>query len=239
MSLPKIAIIGGSKDAIDLALALDRADVCLFSTQSYPTPKGICTRPYNDKALWKAELTEYDAVIAAPHPFAFPRLEAVKHVGIPTLALHRPEWTAGSLDNWKTVDDTHAATLALQQSGAQKPLLTLGRERLAAFIAMEAPQLIVRCRTKPGPDIGPRGEVVYQPGPFTVQQEVEYLCETGVDCIIVHNAGGQGGWPKLQAARELNIPVILIKRPAINWPHEAQDVAGALNWLRQSVGLDV
>lgn len=238
---PKLAIIGGSKEAIDLALALQGAkiDVCLFETQSYPSPSGINAKPYPPDNAWNDALKTMDAVIIAPHPFAFSGLENLNDMNIPSICLLRPEWVAGDRDNWISVPDAITAAIALTKIGASKPLLAVGRDRLEAFLDMESPELIVRCRNKPEPNLQGRGIVVFQPGPFTVAQENSYLSNTGIDCIVVHNAGGQGGWPKLEAARDLNIPVIMFDRPSLPFKTCVDSVDQVINWLRHSVSLDL
>lgn len=237
----KLAIIGGSKEAVDLAdhLIATGKDFVFYGTRNYPTPSGITPVYYDRKTDWAKALIGFDAVVVAPHPFAFSQLDTLRTLQIPTLALIRPEWQPDVADNWTILPDSTSAASALHRSGAQKPLLALGRERLRPFLALSSPQLIVRCRNKPLPDMGARGVVLFQPGPFTVEQERQFLRENQIDCIVVHNAGGQGGWPKLEAARTESIPVLLIARPEIEWDTAVEDVAGAIHWLRHCDALDL
>ena len=238
---PRIAIIGGSKEAVDLARALAErgAGYCLFETPFYPSPDGLETQRYDDGSDWAALLSDFDALVFAPHPFAFSLLDKLKNLPIPTVALLRKAWAPTPADNWLMVETCEAAAETLQSLGASRPLLALGRERLAPFIALQAPELLVRCRNLPRPDLKGRGRVEYMTGPFTVDQEIAYLQQHGIDCIIVHNAGGQGGWPKLEAARRLSIPVIMVDRPQTGLAERVETPGAAQNWLRQTVGLDV
>jgi len=238
---PRIAIIGGSKEAIDLARIMEhsKARYCLFETPFYPSPKGIATQQYNDSSDWSDLLCNFDVVVFAPHPFAFDLLKNLRKVTVPMLALLRPVWVAGPQDRWQMVPDAETAAQALRDSGAQMPLLALGRERLAPFIALPSPQLLVRCRNLPLPDLQGRGQVERLSGPVTTSDEIAYMQERGVDCIVVHNAGGRGGWPKLEAARHLGIPVIMIDRPAIELPEQVTTPEVAISWLRHRAGLDV
>ncbi len=238
---PRIAIIGGSKEAIDLARDLARSGIryCLFETLYYPSPQGLETRRYGPDSDWNRMLDGFDALVFAPHPFAFSLFAQIENLRLPVLALLREPWTPEPADNWSMVADARAAARALLQSGAQAPLLALGRERLQPFIDLAGPPLLVRCRTLPKPDLQGRGQVEYMTGPFTVAEETAYLQLHGIDCIVVHNAGGQGGWPKLAAARELSIPVIMIERPHPALPERAETPQQARAWLRQTVGLDL
>ena len=236
-----IAIIGGSKEAIDLARGFERSGIryCLFETPYYPSPHGLVTRRYGADSDWHRMLDGFDALVFAPHPFAFSLFGLVENLSLLVLALLRAPWTPEPADNWLMVADAPAAARALLQSGAQAPLLALGRERLQPFIDLAGPPLLVRCRTLPKPALQGRGRVEYMTGPFTAAEEITYLQAHGTDCIVVHNAGGQGGWPKLAAARELSIPVIMIERPHIALPERAETPQQARAWLRQRVGLDL
>ncbi len=238
-SPPRIAIIGGSKEAVDLARALQGADVCLFETPYYPSPKGIKTQVYDANTDWAQALQGFNALVFAPHPFAFDVFERIRDTSLPHVALLRPPWQPGEGDDWTLLESGTAAAQYLQSCGAKRALLAIGRERLVPFLQTSGPDLRIRCRNLPEPDVGRRGTVEYMTGPFSVEQERRYLQDNAIDCIVVHNAGGFGGWPKLQAARELQIPVIMIDRPPVDWPAIVETPQQAIAWLRQSAGLDL
>ena len=234
---PKIAIIGGSKEANDLALVLGRTkqDFCLFVTSTYRAPSGLSCQEYTADTDWSVALDGFTAVVLTPHPFADVDITPE----IPVVVLCRPAWKATSQDNWTFARDATEAAALLNQSGATRPMLAVGRERLEPFLALERPNLLVRHRHNPAPDLKPNSTALFQPGPFSIEQEVAFLKREKVDCIVAHNAGGQGGWPKLGAARELGMPVILINRPKLRWKDSVEDVWATLIWLRQHVGLDL
>lgn len=234
---PKIAIIGGSKEANDLALVLERAkqDFCLFATSTYRPPRGLPCQKYTANTDWAVALDGFTAVVLAPHPFS----DIDISLEIPVIVLCRPAWKATSQDNWTFAGNATEAASLLNKSGSLRPLLAVGRERLKPFLALDAPDLLVRYRHNPAPDLKPGSAALFQPGPFSVTQEVAFLQREKIDCIVAHNAGGQGGWPKLEAARELGLPVVLISRPQLRWKNHVEDVSSTLIWLRQHVGLDV
>ena len=72
-------------------------------------------------------------------------------------------------------------------------------------------------------------------GPYDVAGEVAELSGQGIDALVVHNAGGRGGWPKLGAARVLGIPVILIERPKLPEMEMVESVEAALAWVKGRV----
>lgn len=236
---PRIAIIGGSKEAVELAHLLANTETCLFETSFYPSPKRLRTQTYTSNTDWPDVLQGFEAVVFAPHPFAFDVFDKIKAIDTPHIALLRPPWIPAAQDDWTLVSTLDAGAQALRESGVKSPLLAIGRERLDPFLTNAGPKLRVRCRNLPKPDLQGCGVVEYMTGPFSVEQERAYLQKHHIDCIVVHNAGGPGGWPKLQAAQELDIPVIMIQRGLVDWPLKVETPKQVLAWLRQDVGLDV
>ncbi len=68
--------------------------------------------------------------------------------------------------------------------------------------------------------------------PFTVESEIALFRSLEVDTLMARNLGGAPSRPKLDAAQELGLRVILIDRPAL--PDGVQvvtSVAAALDWV--------
>lgn len=235
----RIAIIGGSKEANDLAtdLTLKGVDVTVFEPANYRAPSGVQAVQYSGHANWNELLIGFDAVVIAPHPFSVVAFET--NIDIPHIRLERAPWVATENDNWTIVDSAKRAAELLSALDVQKPLIAIGRERLSPFNQRPKPDLAIRYRRHPAPDVKLGSQCFYQPGPFSVIEELTFFRDEGIDCVVAHNAGGSGGWPKLEAARELQLPVILISRPDIAHPNKVTTVLDALIWLRQHVGLDV
>ena len=53
----------------------------------------------------------------------------------------------------------------------------------------------------------------------------------GIDLVLAKDAGGTGASAKLDAARALGLPVMLIDRPAVPARREMHDVAAVLRWI--------
>ncbi len=228
----RVAIIGGSKEALELARCFDgKIEYCLFENSYYGTPDGMKAQPYDKNTNWAETLKNFSHIVLAPHPFAFQRLLNILPINIPQIALRRAGWALEP--NWHMAIGEDDAAQILTQINVKKPLLAVGRMRLKPFLTLGL-DLQIRCRTEPLPDLGDAGNAILARGPFTVQQEIDYIVGENVDCIVAHNAGGQGGWPKLAAAKETGIPVILIDRPDIDWKSVATNDE-IFAWL----GLDV
>ena len=75
------------------------------------------------------------------------------------------------------------------------------------------------------------GEFVIRRPPFTVESEVALFKALNVTHLIVKNAGGEGGRAKLDAARAVGLPVLMLDRPSIPDAHIVTSVQDALLWV--------
>ena len=234
----RVAIIGGSKEAIVIAAMLQENGIeyLLFDTKKYASPDPITSRRYTRDTDWQAALTGFDLAIIAPHPFAFDRVLIPKSVTIPQAAFCRPKWQ--TKPNWTLVPDTQTAADTLVKIGAKRPLVAIGRERLAPLLDTRIRDMQVRCKSEPLPDFNGKATPVLMRGPFTVAEEIKYMQTNAIDCVVAHNAGGEGGLPKLDAADQLNLPVILIDRAEIAWDQSFDTMTDLTGWLRTQ-GLDL
>ncbi|MFD4140330.1 cobalt-precorrin-6A reductase [Streptomyces sp. NPDC058572] len=166
-----------------------------------------------------------DRVIDATHPFAerissnAAAAAAVAHV--PLLALRRPGWVPVEGDDWRDVGSLEEAAAALDglgwghlpgRSPRGRVFLTTGRMGLAAFAG--CPQwFLVRSVDAPEPPMPARTEVLLDRGPFTVDGERELLHRHRIDVLVTKDSGAAATAPKLEAAREAGVPVVMIRRP--------------------------
>lgn len=172
-------------------------------------------------------LTEYlaghvDAVVDATHPFATlitaRAVVACERAGVPLLVVHRPGWAACDGDDWLRVPDVEAAASAVRQAvpGGEPVLLTLGRGGLPAFATDRDRHYVVRAVDPPAEEaLPPRRTVVLGRGPFTLDAERALLREHGVRMLVTKDSGGSATAPKLVAAREFGVPVVMVDRPPL------------------------
>ncbi|MNF04869.1 Precorrin-6A reductase [compost metagenome] len=62
---------------------------------------------------------------------------------------------------------------------------------------------------------GEQYEVIGARGPFSLGDERQLFARLGSDVLISKNSGSQSTEPKLQVARELGLPVLILKRPEL------------------------
>ena len=156
------------------------------------------------------------AVVDATHPFAAAMTAnaaaAASVTGVPLLRLQRPGWTAQPGDDWRWVDSPAGAAAAVE--GSAHVFLTTGRQGLAAFAGLGA-HCVVRSVDPPDPPLPARTTVVLARGPFTVEEERALMAEHRIDVVVTKDSGGPMTEAKLTAARELGIPVVLVRRPPL------------------------
>lgn len=171
-------------------------------------------------AAWLRE-HRVDALIDATHPFAgtisFNAAAAAASAHVPLLALRRPGWVASPGDDWHPVGSLEQAARVLPALG-ERVFLTTGRMGLAAFAG--APDLdrlwfLVRSVDAPEPPYPARMEVLLERGPFTLDGERELLRRHRIDVVVTKDSGGAATAPKLAAAREAGIPVVVVERPPV------------------------
>ncbi|MEF9908224.1 cobalt-precorrin-6A reductase [Streptomyces sp. P9-A2] len=168
-------------------------------------------------AAWLREY-EVDLLIDATHPFAgtisFNAARAATTTHVPLLALRRPGWVPVEGDVWHEAGSLTEAAGLLPALG-RRVFLTTGRMGLAAFAHLEDLWFLVRSVDAPGAPRPPRAEVLLDRGPFTLDGERELLRRHRIDVVVTKDSGGAATAPKLTAAREAGVPVVVVRRPPV------------------------
>jgi precorrin-6A/cobalt-precorrin-6A reductase len=182
-----------------------------------------------------------DSLIDATHPFAATisraaRLAAERTL-VPRLVLRRPPWQRHPLDRWIEVDSLAAAALLVGRVG-RRAWLTVGAGPIAAFAPATGVRFVVRLIDPPRQKLPLRFyEVVLGRGPFSVAEERHLLRCHAIDVMVSRASGGAATEAKLIAARELGLPVIMVRRPPPEPGPAALTVEAALDWLAGPGGL--
>ncbi|MEU6251206.1 cobalt-precorrin-6A reductase [Streptomyces sp. NPDC047043] len=178
-----------------------------------------------------------DALIDATHPFAgtischAARAAATAHV--PLLALRRPGWVPVEGAHWHDAGSLEEAARLLPGLG-RRIFLTTGRMGLAAFADLTDLWFLVRSVEPPEAPHPPRMEVLLDRGPFTLDGERELLGRHRIDVVVTKDSGGAATAPKLTAAREAGVPVVVVRRPAVpEGVPVVSDPEQAARWLAE------
>ncbi|WP_373635414.1 cobalt-precorrin-6A reductase [Yoonia sp. SS1-5] len=223
-----LLLLAGTGEARAIALALAGRDVIasLAGATRAPTDLGVPTRSggFDGPAGFTAFLAEHNitAVLDATHPYAA-RITARSAAicaaqDIPFLQYLRPPWTPDAGDHWTTIGAEEDAADLIPQGATV--FLGTGRQTLSRFVNLQGRRVICRQIDPPeGPFPFPGGEFLVGRPPFSVAHETALFRRLAVDYLIVKNAGGEASRTKLIAARQLNIPVLMLARPDPgDWP---------------------
>ena len=162
-----------------------------------------------------------DAVLDATHPFArgitANAAAACAATGIPLVVLRRPGWAEGPGDRWRRVPSVPAAASALPgllPGPDGRVLLTTGRGGLSAFAPVDA-AFWIRAVDPPGPPLPTRHTLLLDRGPFTLDAERALFATLRPHVLVTKDSGGDATAPKLVAAREAGVPVLVVDRPPL------------------------
>jgi precorrin-6A/cobalt-precorrin-6A reductase len=240
----RVLILGGTADANRLAQALAGArgiDAVLSyaGRTDNPTPPPIAWRVGGfggvDGLMNYLHVERIDRVVDATHPFAAQMsahaVAACEIASVPLLALERAPWQRQSGDHWIEVDDLAAAAETLGGS-PRRVFLGIGRMHLAAFAAHPQHAYLVRLVDPPRAPLPlPNAEVIVARGPFDRTSDRAMLTNFGADCVVAKNAGGDAASAKIEAARDLSLPVVMVRRPFVPPRESVESVDAVLRWL--------
>ncbi|MGY4161375.1 MULTISPECIES: cobalt-precorrin-6A reductase [unclassified Bradyrhizobium] len=236
-------ILGGTADANLLAAAIARAGIeAIYSyggRTAAPAEQPLPTRIGGFGGVnGLADYLDREAithVIDATHPFAAEMtrnaIAACAQTGTPLLALERAPWVRTSGDRWIEVADIAAAVAALPESHTNV-FLAIGRQHIAPFSAKPQHAYTLRFVDPPGETLPlPDAEIIVSRGPFTLENELEMMRERRIAWIVARNSGGTGARAKIDAARALDLPVIMITRPHLPDRPRVERVGDVMEWL--------
>jgi precorrin-6A/cobalt-precorrin-6A reductase len=174
------------------------------------------------------------AVVDATHPFAH-RISAhaaaaCARTGTPLLGLTRPPWTPGEHDTWHQAGSLQDAARLLPALG-RRAFLTTGRQGLAAFAPLDQTWFLIRCVDPPSGPLPRACEVILARGPYDAGAERALMRAHRIDVLVTKNSGGELTAGKLDAARELGIPVIMVARPPLPEVPRCESAGEAESWL--------
>jgi precorrin-6A/cobalt-precorrin-6A reductase len=240
----RILLLGGTGDARRLAARLvDWPDLTVISSLAGRTRDA--NRPAGDVRIGgfggAAGLTRYlqeaaiDAVIDATHPYAAEisanAADACMARGRPLLTLHRLPWDQQPGDRWIDVADTVQAAERLSALGP-RVFLTLGQKNLAPFAACIGCRFLVRTIEQPTSLALTNADVIVGRGPFDGAAERALMERHAITGLVSKNSGGDATYGKVEAARQLGLPVVMIARPPRAEGAVAETEEEVFTWLR-------
>lgn len=245
----RLLLLGGTLEARRIAARLAgepavSVTLSLAGRTRVPIDNGVTTRSGGFGGViglvhWLKD-HRIDAVIVATHPFAAQMAHhaqhAAAHLGLPIVRVTRPGWQRQKDDRWLECDTPQQAVALLGET-PRRVLLTFGRQQAAHFEAAPHHHYVIRSIDPIDPPLAlPHVDNLIARGPFTLEQERRLLREHAIDVLVTKHSGGEATRPKLVAAREQGIDVIMMRRPAMpDTPTvegvEDDSMARLLDWL--------
>ena len=191
-------------------------------------------RDAGDPAGLERDMARFDAVLDLGHAFDAPLRHAVADVAAalekPLARFDRPPW---SCDDPLLHAAPDVASAAARIPEGARVFAATGWASLPAFQPFPGARLMLRQthrHDRPAPfDFV---DLIYGAPPFDVAGEQKLFQDRAVDLLICRNLGGTASRPKVDAALELGLPVILIDRPALpDYGELFSDLDALTDWV--------
>ncbi|MBF0355694.1 MAG: cobalt-precorrin-6A reductase [Alphaproteobacteria bacterium] len=176
------------------------------------------------------------AVIDATHPFAAlisdHAKQACRNAGVPLACLERAPWPREAGDRW-VMAPTMAEAARLLPGLGKRVFLTIGRKELDVFKSVKDVWFLVRLIELPHHPLPPMWEIVQGRPPFSPEAEVQLMQQHGIDLLVTKASGGSATYGKIEAARNMGLPVLMIERPESGKGESLVSIDVAIDWIRR------
>jgi len=176
-------------------------------------------------------------VIDATHPFADRisrnAVEATNDTAVPLIRFERPQWEPQAGDRWQRVSSLGEAAERLPADA--RAFLAIGRKEIAAF--GHRTDLYALARMIEPPDVPlPRSWHLELGRPAqSAEAEEDLLRRHRITHVVSKNSGGRRSRGKIEAAKRLGLPVIMIDRPAPSGAQTRSDIEDVLRFAAKTV----
>lgn len=245
----RLLILGGTAEAATLAQRAGEAFAGVLEVTTSLAGRTASPRPLpgrvriggfggSDGLAACLARERFDLLIDATHPFAAAisrhAADACTQADVPRLMLIRPPWTPQPGDCWHAADTLDDAAAMLPGLG-KRIFLATGSGSIAAFAPLTELWFLVRMMTPPTRPLPlARHRLLIARPPFHRADEAAVFSDHRIEVVVSKNSGGSAD-AKLAAARDLGLPVVMIRRPRPPPGEQANSVAAAMEWLRARV----
>lgn len=176
----------------------------------------------------------FDWVIDATHPYAAAMstqlVEAVRPGPVKFLRLLRPAWED---TEWTDVPDISAAIDGLPDGA--RVLVTTGHKGLDVLATRADCQFFVRLIERPEVPPAANATIIIERPPYDVHGELSLMREYGITHLLTKNAGGDQTRAKIDAAAQLGVTILMVRRPDLPAvDNEVASVDAALDVLQEA-----
>ena len=173
-------------------------------------------------------------LIDASHPFDKESTELCKRVcklaDIKFTHFLRPPWSPTIDDNWISVQTLDGAAKTIPDGS--NVFIATGRIGLEKFSKLTSSKFFIRRLGKVKMHCPlDNGKFIYGEPPFSLKDEISLFRSLKIDILVIKNVGGEGSFAKVEAARAMNISVIMIERPQKPCANGIDIIPGIFKWM--------
>ncbi|MEL4894923.1 cobalt-precorrin-6A reductase [Crocosphaera sp. Alani8] len=245
----KLWLIGGTGDSVTIGQSIkDNSFHCLITVTTPTAAKLYPSDSLVDLQIGKLDTANIrqlchretiKGIIDASHPFAVNISQTVMQVaeneGIPYLRYERPSLTDNSYPLYLNSFEDLIRGDYLRN---KRVLLTIGCKNLdqfqswhqqATLYARILPQLdSLQMALKAGFS---SSQIIALRPPITLELEQALWQQWAIDLLVTKASGTQGGEDiKVQVAKKLAVPLIVIKRPLLNYPQQTEQLSDIIKF---------
>ncbi|MBU8907809.1 precorrin-6A reductase [Desertibacillus haloalkaliphilus] len=250
-----ILVIAGTSDARELAIEIDKQGYQLITsvvTENAAKSLTEARLPVRVGRLAAIDMVDFikehqiTLIVDASHPFAEEAsrnaIEAAERSDTPYIRYERKEITSYDAIVTKVASYEEAADVASNHQGVV--MLTTGSKTLPTFaqklVGLEGVRFLARMLPRKDnlelcEQLGiEQKNIIAIQGPFSKELNKALYRQYGVTLMITKESGKVGSVDeKVEAARELGIPIVMIQRPRIGYGNVYSDIPQVVEQIKK------
>lgn len=250
----KVWLVGGTSDSVAIARMLLIKQVPFVVSVATPAARnlyqsqikvliGCLNRQEMQSFCWQENIT---SIIDASHPYAVEvsqnAIAVAAQLNISYLRYERKEYQTSKIEDSPIIElDSFPTLLAGDYLLQQRTLLTIGCKALNQFKSWQKKAILYArvlprvesLKTALNADFTSDRIIAMRPR-FNFAFEKALWQQWNISLVVTKASGIAGGENiKRQVATDLNIPLIIIGRPKINYPLKTSDLARVIDFYEQ------
>lgn len=251
----RIWLIGGTQESSQLATAIASATLpCTISVTTESARLLYSNQP--KQRVWVGRLTDscmgeflqqqqIVAILDASHPYAVEisqrAITVAQELQIPYLRYERPVVDTQLLASGVIQLDSFDTLIAGEYLQSDRVLLTVGYRPLHLFKSMQDQSTLFARILPSSVALAAADQAGFTPDrliclrpPVSVDLETALWQQWGISLVVTKASGTAGGEDiKRTVAAKLGIPLVVITRPAIQYPQQTSNLSEALEFCHQ------